>query len=225
MAIITEYSMVKIYTAVMLSLFDEIQLNRRELYTIPITFGSKERLYQRLYEQQTKPDSITYSMSLPAFSLEFNGVDRNLERQTNRLLRKTILQIDDNNVSVNWNDTSVDLQFTLHLISKSMTEMTQVIEYVISSFKNGLYYVDVKSPLYQDPISTPIILDTAQVEIDMNEEVYEDTRVLETSFDMTLKGILHNNVVSNSTIIKQIDLNMYLDLEYKKLADSYKVLP
>lgn len=225
MAVINEYNMTKIYTAVVLSLFDNIQLARRDVtpYTVPIVFGEKSELYKRLYAEATKDPSVTHGLQMPAMSLSFNGMERNFDRQTNRLLKKRLLEIDGLTTQVNWNDVAVDLSFTLTLVSKSMTEMTNIAEYIMSVFKNGLYYVDVTTPLYSEAISTPIKLNTTSVEIDNNAEVYENMRTMETSFDIVVKGLLHNNLTAVNTKITKAMLNMYMDLQFQTLLASYQV--
>ena len=226
MAVINEYNMSTIYTAVLLSLFDNIQIKRRDAlnpYTIPVTFGSKSRLYKRLYSEFVKDPSVIYQQQLPAISVDFNGIERNFDRQTNRMLKKKLVDIDGLSATVNWNDTAVDLPYTMTLIAKSMTEMTNIIEYIVSVFKNGLYYIDVKTPLYTDTISTPIVLETSDISIENNSEEYGDMRLLEATFDLKIKGILHNNVTSTNSKITKAMLNMYMDLQYQTIVQTYQV--
>lgn len=226
MAIINEYNMSTIYTAAVLSLFDDISLARRDVlnpYKIPIIFGDKSELYKRLFSESTKDPSITYQMQMPAMSLNFLGMNRNFDRQTNRLLKKRLLEIDGLTSQVNWNDVAVDLTYKLTLVSKSMTEMTNIAEYILSAFKNGLYYLDIKTPLYTDPISTSIALNTSDISIENNEIEYENMRALETTFEITVKGIIHNNVVSTNSKITKAMLNLYMDLQFKTIVQSYQV--
>jgi hypothetical protein len=224
MPVINEYNITKLYTTVVLSLFDSIQINRRaEPYTIPVIFGNKSELYKRLFSEATKDPSVTYQLQVPAMSLDYLGFERNLDRQTNRLLKRNILTIDSQTAMVNWNDVAVDFHFKLTLISKSMTEMSNINEYIMSVFKNGLYYVDVKTPLYTDVISTPVVMKTADVSIENNEDVYEQPRALETTFDIVVKGLLHNNISSSNPVITKAMLNIYMDLQFKTLIESYSI--
>ena len=227
MAIINQYDMSRLYTAVLLSLFDDIQLARRDPlnpYTVPITYTSKSRLYKKLYSESSKADGVMYSMNLPAMALSFNTFTPNLERQTNRMLKKRIVEIDATSATVNWNDVATDFDYTLTIVGKSLTELTNIAEYIVSTFKNQLYYVNVKTPLYpNDPISTPIKLTTTTVNIDNAEEEYAGDRMLECVLDFTIQGILHNNVTTDSKFITSVQLNAYMDLEFAKIAQSYEV--
>lgn len=229
MALIREYNMSNIYTGVVISLFDNIQLSRRggatTPYTVPVVFANKDRLTKHLQEQQRKESSSTlYQLMVPALSISFDGMDRNFDRQTNRMLKKKLVVIDDNNVIVNWNDTAVDFNFSMILVAKNITEMMHINEFIMSTFKNGLYYVNVKTPLYDEPIKTPISLNTADITIDDNEYEYGDDRLLSTKYDITVKGILHNNVTSQNSVITQARLNVYTDLLFETLAAQYQVV-
>ena len=105
-----------------------------------------------------------------------------------------------------------------------MTDLTRINEYIISAFKNGIYYIDIKTPFYTSPISTPVRLDTTTFTIETNESALDDDRLLEAELDITMSGIIHNNIQVDSKVIKEIDFNVYLDLEFKKIADSYKII-
>jgi len=220
-------NMVKLYTGALLSIFDNIQLARRDVnnpYTVPIVFGSKSRLYKSLYRKDSTNDTVIYQLSVPAMSLSITGIERNLQRQTNRMLKNKIVEIDSQNARVNWNDTAVNINYTLTIISKNITELMEITEYIISnSFKNGLYYIDVNTPLYTTPISTPIIMNTTSTVIDNNEDDYGNDRYLETTFDFTVQGILHNNVTTDSKLITSTKLNMYYENLLNSLIDSYTI--
>lgn len=225
--ITTEYNMASIYTGVVISLFDNIQLQRRGAtpYTVPVVFAEKDRLNKHLQEQTRKQSSTTtYQLSVPALSVTITGMDRALERQTNRMLKKKLVEIDTQTVTVNWNDTAVDLTFTMTLLAKSLTEMMHINEFIMSTFKNGLYYANVKTPLYSEAIKTPVILNTAAIQIDSNEFEYGDDRLLTTNYDLVVKGILHNNLTTNSKIITDTRLKLYEDFEYQNLLSQYSVV-
>lgn len=226
MPVINEHSMVKIYTGAILSMFSDIQLKRRDTtpYTVPVYYGSKSRLYKHLNKMAENQTGVIYQQLLPAMSLSTNGLVQNKARQTNRLLKKKIVEIDTQNVTLNWNDTTVDIPFQLSLISKNLTEMTNLAEYIVSVFKNGLYYIDVNTPLSPFPISTPIILEDSSFEIDNQEDEYSGDLYLETTFNFTVRGILHNNVTSDSKIITNIAINAFMDLEYSKIVESYNIV-
>lgn len=224
--IVTEYNMSSIYTGVVISMFDKIQLARRGTtpYTVPIYFADKDRLHKHIYSQQVKQNNTTiYQMSVPAMALSLTGMERALERQTNRMLKKKVVEIDDQNVTVAWNDVAVDFTYQLVLLAKSITELQHINEFVVSSFKNGLYYTNVKTPLY-DAISTPIYLNTTDIQIESNELEYGDDRLVESTMSLTVRGILHNNMTSNNTVITEARLRMFEDLEYQNLMAEYKVV-
>ena len=224
--IINKNDMTKLYTSALLSIFDDIKLERRDInnpYSVPIVFGSKSRLYKTLHRKESTNTDIIYQLSVPAMSLEINGIERNLQRQTNRLLKNKVLEIDDQNVRVSWNDTAVRINFTLTLISKNITEQMQITEHIISSFKNGLYYADVNTPLYDSLISTPIILESSDVVIENNETDFNEDRFLESTFDIAVEGIIHNNITTDSKVINSIQLNMHYESLLNEILETYNI--
>ena len=225
--IVTEYDISSIYTGVVISMFDKIQLQRRGVtpYTVPIVFADKDRLHKHLQEQTRKDTTTTiYQLSVPALALSLKSVERSLERQTNRMLKKKLVVIDTETTTMGWNDTAVDFTFDMTLLAKSMTEMMHINEFVMSTFKNGLYYVDVNTPLYDEPISTPIQLNTTNISIENEEFDYGSDRLLSSTYEIGLKGILHNNLTSNNKVITTAKLNLYTDLLYKELIAQYEVV-
>jgi len=225
--IISEYNMSSIYTGVVISLFDNIQLQRRGAtpYTVPIVFADKDRLHKHLQEIKNKQSSTTqYQLSVPALSVSLTDMNRALDRQTNRMLKKKLVEIDSNTVTMNWNDTAMDFQFKMTLLSKSITEMQLINEFILGAFKNGLYYAKVKTPLYDTPINTPVVLNTASISMDNNDLEYGNDRLLSTVYDITVRGILHNNLTTDSKVITNPRLNLYADLMYKELVAQYQVV-
>ena len=222
--VITEHSMIKIYTGAILSIFDNIQLQRRgvEPYTVPIYLGDKSRLYKHL-QKMVEEKTMTIQQVMPAMSLTVGGPARRPQRQTNRMLKKKLVVIDSQNTRMNWNDLAVDIPFSLNIVSKNITELNNIVEYIMSSFKNGLYYIDVNTPLYDEPVSTPVYLETASVEYDNAEDDYLGDRTLETTLDFTVRGIFHNNVTVDSSVITQIAVNMFMDLQFQRIEESYTI--
>lgn len=230
MAIINYYESTKSYTALILSLFDQITLARSgDNYTVPVRFANKSRLFKHL-EYKSRESRSLYSHLVPIMSLEFSGMDINLERQTNKLLKKGWVHYYNETTGayeqsiITWNDTSVDFNFRLNIVGNTITELMQITEYIISMFKNTLYYVDYKSPIYDRTISTPIVLNSTEVELDNNEDMYEDDRLISTSLDFTVKGIIHNNIRPITGRINDIEFNLdYYDKEVEYRMEQYLI--
>jgi hypothetical protein len=224
--ILAQYDMTKIYTASIMSILSNIKLKRENsLWTVPVYFGTRDRLFQQQQEEARKSSTSTlYEIQLPAFSVELTDVQRNLSRQTNRLVKKKV-DITGINTVLTWNDTSVDLTYKVILRAKSILEMTEINEGLLSAFKNGVYYIKIKTPLYDDPISTPIVFDTISVELNNNETEFLDNRVLTSIYSMKIKGIYHHNVTTNSKEITEINFNLWYKELYDTLLKSYVLIP
>lgn len=220
MSIISKHNQTRLYTSVLLSMFDMIQIQRRddELYTVPIYQGNQDRYTQT----KNKSDgNLIYESVVPRMSLSFQNISIDLTRQTNKSIRKKYLDINDTQMNVSWNDTPVDLDFTLKVVSKTKTELFQILEFIMSSFKNTLYYVNVDTPFYKN-VSTPIRLNTTSPEIENYEDEFDKISGISAELDITIKGFFHNNIdVSNNNTVDKITsfklLGCWLEDSYEEL--------
>lgn len=228
--IINYYESTKSYTALLLSVFDNIQIDRNDgPYTVPIKFAKKSRLIKKLeYEaRDSAGERSTYSHLVPIMSLDVTGLERNAIRQTNHLLKTGRVHVQDDQGNydytiLTWNDTPTDFLYELTVYSKTITELSNLIEYIISKFKYSLYYVDYNSPIYVKPISTPIELETTNIDIENNEDMYEEDRLVSASLSLRVKGIVHNNIQPQTDRIERIEFNLnHYNEQVNTLLEQY----
>lgn len=223
---IPKHNSIKLYTIALLSLIDELVLtndNNGE-YTIPLFFGQGDRRVKRKNYNLSKPYP-KYSQTLPSMSLTLVDFVPNNERQTNKFLKRKRISIENNDTQylVGWNDVNVDINYNLKIRAKNIEELLHIAEFITSIFKYGRYYIDVKHIMYDNSISTPIILNTTELEIENYEDEASAYRLVEASISFTVKGILINNIQSLTKTILEANLNIYQDLELEKLIQSYEL--
>lgn len=221
--IINKFDSTKNYTALLLSLFDNIQLQKTDntYYTIPIYFSNKSRLYKKLARTQVDKQ---YSIKIPAFSLELINWEPSYDRATSRFLKRKVVAFDAFKSTVTWNDTPINFNFKMTLLSKNLEELTNISEAIISIFKNNLYYIDYKTPI-GDTISTPISLESADVNIDNNEAEYLDDRMLESEFTFKVEGVAHSQFNTLNGTVKTINfiLERY-NLSIDQIIEQYTII-
>ena len=199
---INKYESTKSYTAMLLSMFDNIVIDKQGAsYTVPIYFTDREKLVMMVDNTSASIDTV-----VPTMSLQFNSLDLEPTRQTNHLLRKSRIQIDGVTYDVQWNDSMVNYNFTLNILTRTMNDMTAILEFIISKFKNSLYYMNYKSPIFEDYISTPIVMESNSVEMVSDESFDGRSRMVQASIEFTVKGVVHNNITSTQAKVETIEL-------------------
>lgn len=219
----------RLYTIALLTLFDELVLvtNSDTEYTIPIYFGQGNRKVQRK-DAVNGSDGVyaKFGMMLPAMSLSLDNYEPNRERQTSKFLRKKRVDVlnDGTQHMIAWNDVNMDINYSLTLVAKNIEELLRITEFLSTVFVNGKYYINVKHPIYLTPISTPIILNTSELEIDMNSDIEGENRSVQTILSFTVKGIYTNNITSLSKTILDANLRMWKEETFENLLQEYNVV-
>ncbi len=195
----------KSYTAAMLKLFSDYRLDidGTNEYEIPLFFGSASRLYKRL---STKTRGV--SIRLPAMSLDLNSYEPDISRNVSRLLKRKVVSIDDDNIRINYNSTSVNLSFNLILLADTMTSLSNITEFIMANFLNGVRYFDYISPL-GEVISTPIRLVSVQNDSDNFADDYSEDKSLRMLFEFSIEGQIEHPYTEDAKKLKQIQLFLY----------------
>lgn len=203
MPILNFYDASKSYTAIVLQVFSNLQIyiNGSDLYTIPIVFSNASRLKKKLSRTQNKE----FNYRTPIMSLETNITSEGLDRSTNRLLKRRVIENGGNNISVTWNDTPTNFQFSLTVIADTLTTLMNIVEGIKGLFHNNVTYKDYISPLGYT-IRTPIKIESISVNIENEESVYEGDRILEAEFDIILEGVVHSQFNTSNKKISEIQL-------------------
>lgn len=223
---ISENDDIKKYTIVLLSLLDELVLvnHLNDEYTIPLYFGQSNRRVARKDSVHDTPYP-KYSQILPAMHLSIEDYEINDIRQTNKFLKRKMVDVNNDSTQymLAWNDINVDINFNLKIRAKNIEEMLRISEYLTSVFLNGKYYVDVKHILYDEDISTPIILNTKELDIELNEDVPEANREVESNLSFTVKGLFTNNIRTMSKKILSAKLRLWKEEQFENIIKEYNV--
>lgn len=217
--IINFFDEAKSYTALILNQFANLQLRIDEsnTYQIPIVFGNPDRLRSKL------TNSNTYRKPIMSLALLSDEVD--IDRSTNRLLKRRKIDIDETSVQITYNDQPTNFTFELWILADTLTSLTNIVSAVSTTFYNKYLYLDYKTPI-DETISTPIKIESVEYLIDNNESEYNDSRTIEAKIQLTVQGVKHAQIQPVNGFIKEI--NFYLDSYFKEVQsnlDSYTIIP
>lgn len=223
--IINFFDEAKAYTALLLRQFSNLQLriNESSLYTIPILFATPDRLHTKLRTNGQVSQSISYRKPIMSLMLKSDEID--LERVTNRLLKRKRVQTSDTTFTITWNDQPTNFNFQLLISADTLTSLTNIVSAVSTTFYNKVLYLDYKSPL-GETISTPIILNSVEYNIDNNEDEPLQDRTIEAILDLSVQGVKHSQFTTESGFIKEIDfiLEMYIK-DIEDTIEKYTIVP
>lgn len=216
--IINFYDEAKSYTALLLQQFSNLQLkiNDTSTYNIPLVFSNPDRLRNKL----TKPNKYRK----PIMSLALLSDEPDLERSTNRLLKRKQIALDETTMNITYNDQATSFNFELWIMADTITSLTNIVSAISTTFHNKILYVDYISPL-GETISTPIKIESFEYLIDNNEENEREQRTIEAKFQLKIEGVRHSQFQTTTGYIKEIDL--YFDTYNKgiqKTIDEYAII-
>lgn len=212
----------KNYTTLILDIFDKYQIPLTpQNYRIPIYLASASRLYKAIRE-----DTKGSAGRVPALSLEFIGYEPALDRATNRLNKRSIIQLPDGeNVRIWRTGVAVDFKFRLNLIAKNMFDLTNISENIMSEFHNTIRYLYYKN-MFDESVSVPLVLNSINNESDSMIEDFNSLGLNSMSFDLTVRGHVDMNTPYDTRKITQITLMLKQQHEESvSLLDTYTVIP
>ena len=130
------------------------------------------------------------------------------KKQISRLLKRKVVSIDDDNIRINYNSTSVNLSYSMVLLADSMTSLTNIAEFIMANFLNGVRYFDYISPL-GEVISTPIRLVSVQNDSDNFADDYSEDKSLRMLFEFSIEGQIEHPYTEDAKKLKQIQMFLY----------------
>ena len=180
---------------------------------VPISYGPKQKFLARLTEDAKERDLNVTSIDLPRMAFELTGFEYDATRQQNKLIRhsKSSLETDGTNRSYQYNPAPYNLNFTLSVLAKNMSDALQIVEQILPYFQPE-YTVTMKMiDDMSDTRDVPIILNSVGLE-DTYEGSFEERRVIEYTLEFTMKIYFFGPVYTGS-VIKNVVEREYINTD------------
>lgn len=217
---IIHHQILKKYTIALLDTFNNINLPvyskkgklLREI-KVPITFGNKDKVY-RIHNTNENLKAGNNNQ-LPRMALSFNGLSKASHRDTSKYTKINLHSKEDSNkmVSFQFNSVAYDFQFTLHIASKTLTEMMFITESITPLFRPTYTIPVYELDIQQEP--TNIILELSSVDLQIPEDLgEEDLRIIMCDIPLNLRGNMYLPVTDEKLITK---MRLYLN---QKIEDD-----
>ena len=180
---------------------------------VPISYGPKQKFLARLTEDAKERDLNVTSINLPRMAFELTGFEYDATRQQNKLIRhsKSSLETDGTNRSYQYNPAPYNLNFTLSVLAKNMSDALQIVEQILPYFQPE-YTVTMKMiDSMSDTRDVPVILNSVSME-DTYEGSFEERRVIEYTLEFTMKIYFFGPVYTGS-VIKNVVEREYINTD------------
>lgn len=207
------------------NLFNDIYINRREdgsviqTLKIPLVYGPKEKYLARADSDPLLDDPLI-GVPMPSMSFEMVSINYDAERKLNKLNR--ICSPDGK--SYQYMPVPYNFTFKLSVVAKNAEDATAIIEQIIPYFAPD--WTATLNLVANPPISldVPLILESVGVEADSYRGPFEIRRVIIWELIFVLKGYLFGPT-KTSTLIKNIDLNLFTSLDASTPNQSINIKP
>jgi hypothetical protein len=195
------------------TLFNNIQIKKTKAdgtilttQLVPISYGPAQKFLQRLAEEPDLQDKSRSAISLPRMAFQLDGFNYDSQRQQNKLIRsnKTTTETTGTSRKFQYAPAPYDLNFTLSVLAKNMTDALQVVEQILPYFQPE-YTVTMKMiDDMSDNRDVPIVLNDISFS-DEFEGGLEDRRVIEYTLSFTMKTYFFGPVYTGNIIRNVIE--------------------
>lgn len=197
------------YTLALLDTFNDIYVERidrnsnKNYINVPITFGSKDKAFVLNQKELDQWLQGNYNI-LPRMSLSLLTMTRDIKRDTNRLhtINKTV---DGKTLNFQYNAVAYAFTFELAIATRSMSELSVILEQILPSFNPSIRLVVKEMELHDEPTSIPVNLLSVDLDLPNNIGSDDDIRIVGATIMLELKGNIYQPFKETS-LIEQVRL-------------------
>jgi len=207
------------------TIFNEVYLQRynldgtvkKEIFKVPLSYGSKEKYLTRITSDPTLTKSI--ATVVPRMSFEMTGLSYDTSRKQTTLTRNFSLD-SAGKLNTQFAPIPYDFTFSLSIFVRNTEDGTQILEQILPFFRPD-YTVTVDFiPSMDQKYDLPIILNSVSTSIDYEGDMLS-TRLIIWDLEFTVKGYIWPAVKQPNGLIGayssvsgrygQANTNIYID--------------
>jgi len=175
-----------------------------ERVTVPLSYMSKEKFYQRFTQDPGLDRAV--QISLPRMTFELDSIVYDPSRKVSAF-QQYFAPRSNTSIKTTYS-TPYNFNFSVNLFVRNAEDGTQIIEQILPYF-NPDYTVSVNLVDINDPIDVPIILESVNYDVS-GETGTSDTsmRTLNWTLTFTVKAYLFGPI-SNVNIIRKATANTF----------------
>lgn len=218
------------------TLFKDIQLQRytkdgltkKEIFTVPLSYASKERYLTQITSDPELLKSI--NVTVPRITFELIGMSYDPSRKQQSLIQN-FAKNSSGKLDSQYAPVPYDFTFSMSIFVRNTEDGTQIVEQILPFFKPDFTVTVDMIPGMDQKYDMPIILNSVNMTTDYEGGLSDGTtRLIIWDLEFTVKSYLWPAVSSNTSIIGgfssitnrygQANTNIYIDTQNR---DAQKV--
>ena len=184
--------------------------NKTQKIKVPLTYSSKERMFQRLNLGPDMQQAYSTQIVLPRLSFNITGIEYDAERKRNLIQKRYAIKPDET-VQYHFSEVPYNIQFSLYSYVRNVDDGLQIVEQILPYF-NPQFNITIKPSILSDtnekldiPIVMGQITSTENYEGNMKDDLH---RVLTWEMQFTAKIQIYGPV-RESGLIENADINFF----------------
>ena len=195
-------------------IFSDIKIQRfnssnviEQLISVPISYGNREKWYQRLKEESSLDQRVL--ITLPRIGFEMSGIQYDASRKLNKLTQfRACLPGANGNTLTAYTPVPYNIGFNLYIMTKTQDDMLQIIEQILPFFTpqyNLSIMLSQELGMMQD---IPFTIESVSLD-DNYEGPMEDRREVVGTLSFNAKieylGPINNNTAIITSVKTKLD--------------------
>jgi len=210
------HNSIRNFTIALLDLFNNIHVPRfnssgDKLHDIvvPIKFGGRDKAYMLSEHDMDNIHNGNVNV-LPRMVLQFDGMSKAPDRDTNKLSKINKRKIGSDPTSLlynyHYNAVAYDFNYTVFIACRTFTDATIIVEQIAPMFRPDITLKIQELDIQEKPTSVPVQIDDFAFTLpeDMGED---EIRIIEVEFPVSVKGNLYLPI-TEAGVIKAVEVNM-----------------
>jgi hypothetical protein len=186
------------------------QSNKVQKIKIPLTYASKERMFQRLNISVDSQQTYSTQIVLPRLSFAITGIEYDAERKRNLIQKRYSLKPDES-VQYHYSEVPYNIQFSLYVYVRNVDDGLQIIEQILPYF-NPQFNITIKPSILEDqnekldiPIVLGQVIPNENYEGNMKDDLH---RILTWELQFIAKVQVYGPV-RDTGLIENADINIH----------------
>lgn len=196
--------------------YDKAGTTEIERITVPLTYASKEKFYQRFVQDPGLDRKV--QISLPRMSFELTSITYDPLRKRSQF--NSEVSVGPNGSIKSAQIAPYNYSFQLNIYVRNTEDGTQLIEQILPYF-NPDYTLTLDLTGVGNNIDVPIILESVDSNISGDVGTGEELRTIIWTLTFSVKAYLYGPINANSKIIRKATANVfdssYMDTGERKM--------
>jgi hypothetical protein len=194
------------------SIFNGVQLeqtdenNNERIFTVPISYGPKEKFVKRLTEPSSISDKTRIEISLPRMSFELSQLTYDPLRKMNKMNKKISGMGSNGNISSAYSEVPYNFVFNVSVYTRNLEENYQIMEQILPYFSPE-FIVSLKMNTLNSSVDVPIAITNTTLTQEYEGD-FSTRRFIVSSYQFVAKSYIYGKI-NTGAAVQSINFNLY----------------